>query len=126
MPEIFARPLFFRNLARTACLIVNAAFAVILLSIMVNDDKPQEAAIPVIRLLVLTMIGSCLAWRWEKTGAIMTAIGATGLGIAAYISAQSVGLAGFSFFAAALYGLPFLALSALFFTSYKARIKFIQ
>lgn len=121
MPETPAQPLLFRALARTASLIINAAFAVILFSIMVNEDKPREAAMPTIYLLLLAMISSFVAWRWEKTGIIMTAIAAAGLSVAAYISAQAVGLASFSFLAAGLYGLPFMLLSALFFASHRLK-----
>lgn len=92
-------------------------YAVILVSIALNEDKPQAAAMPVIYLLILSMTSSFLVWHWEKAGALMTAIGAVGLCIAAYISAQSVGLAGFGFQTAVLYGLPYLVLSALFFVS---------
>lgn len=124
MPETPAQPLLFRALVRKASLIINAAFAVILFSIMVNEDAPREAAMPTIYLLLLAMISSFVAWRWEKTGIIMTAIAAAGLSVAVYISAQAVGavgLASFSFLAAGLNGLPFMLLSALFFASHRLK-----
>lgn len=121
MPEMSAQPLLFRALVRKASLIINAAFAVILFSIMVNEDAPQKTALPVIGLLILTMTNSFLAWRWERMGSIMTIVSAAGLSIAAYISAQSAGLANFSFLAAGLYGFPFMLLGILFFVSHRFR-----
>lgn len=116
-----AQLLLFRRLARIASVIVNASFAGLVLLIAVNEDKPQEAAVPVLYLLGINMTAAFLAWRREKAGAIAMMVGAVGLCIAAYISAQSAGLASFSYLAAGLYGLPFLVLGALFLMSHDAR-----
>ena len=123
MQKIFGQPLFLRNLARAASLIVNAYFAVILFLLASNEDKPQTAAVPVIYLLILTMMSVFVAWRWEKAGAIVMTVESVGLSIVAYISAQSAGLSNFIFLAVGLYGFPFLILSGLFLISHTTQLK---
>lgn len=102
-----------RWIARLSSLAIDSVFLLILVLAITNEDKPQRAAIPLLVLLILTMMGSFLAWRWEKAGGIAVTVGGIVLGCVAYSTTPAL-LGSRSFLPALIYGVPFLVVGILF------------
>jgi len=103
-----------RWLTRILSIMVSGVFLLILFLAVVNEDKPQGAAIAVLALLVLTIAATLAAWRWERVGGIVVAILALCLGAVSYSASLAFGLGSLSLLPALLYGAPFVALGSLF------------
>lgn len=101
-------------ITRLLSLVINILFLLILCLAVTNEDKPQGPAIAVLVLLGLTMVGSFVAWRWEKAGGAVVIVGALGTGIAAYSASLEFGLGSQSFLPALIYGVPFLVMGISF------------
>jgi xanthine/uracil permease len=108
-----------RWIARLSSLAINSVFLLVLILAITNEDRPQRAAIPLLILLVATMLGSLLAWRWEKAGGIAVTLGAIILGCVAYFTAPTV-LDSRSFLPPLVYGVPFLVVGILFWLAGQA------
>jgi hypothetical protein len=100
--------------ARIASVGVSVPFLFLMLLALTNEDPPRGAAIPVLLLLALTLVGCFAAWRWPKAGAIVVALGAGALGVAAYMSSQTFGLGRAGLLTATIYALPFVIVAILF------------
>jgi hypothetical protein len=103
-----------RWIARLSSIATGSVFLVILVLEFTNEDQPQFAAVPLLTLLVLTLVSSFAAWRWEKAGGVAIIIGAVGTSIAAFSSSVYFGLGSLSFLTMLIYGVPFLIVGILF------------
>ena len=101
-------------LTRMLSILVTGAFLLIGVLAVVNEDKPQGAAVPILALLALTMLATLAAWRWERAGGFVVALLALCLGAASYSASQALELRSLSLLLALLYGIPFLAVGSLF------------
>ena len=111
-----ARPTL-RWMARWLSSIVSGAFLLISMLAVFNEDKPAGAAIPLLALLALTIVGCGAAWRWEKAGGLAVISGALGLTVAAYAASLTYGPGSLSVLPALIYGSPFLVVGVLFWAS---------
>jgi hypothetical protein len=103
-----------RWITRLLSIAISCTFLFILFLAVANEDKPQGAAISVLALLVLTLVGCFAAWRWERVGGVVVIIGAICLSVAAYSASLAFGLGSMSFIPALIYGVPFLIVGSLF------------
>jgi hypothetical protein len=100
--------------ARLSSLVVNSGFLLILILAVTNEDKPRGPAVSVLALLVLVMVVSFTAWRWEKLGGALVIVGGFCLGVAAYLAQRALGLGSSGLLGALVYGAPFVFLGILF------------
>jgi sugar lactone lactonase YvrE len=103
-----------RWMTRLLSIVISSVFLLIIGLAVTNEDKPQGAAIPVLALLVLTIVASLAAWRWEKVGGLVVVLLALCLSVAAHSASLAFGLGSLSFLPALLYGAPFLVVGILF------------
>lgn len=103
-----------RWMTRLLSIAISGMFLLILFLAVTNEDKPQRAAISVLALLILTIVGCFAAWRWERVGGVVVAVGALCLSVAAYSASLTFGLGSMSFVPALIYGVPFLVVGSLF------------
>jgi hypothetical protein len=103
-----------RWMARLLSIVISGVFLLIIFLAVTNEDKPQGAAIPVLVLLALTIVGCFSAWRWEKVGGVVVVIGALCQSVAAYLASLTFGLSSLSFLPSLIYGAPFLVVGVLF------------
>jgi hypothetical protein len=106
-----------RWLARLSSLVIDSAFVLILILATTNEDKPHGSAIVVLALLVLVMVVSFTAWRWEKAGGALVVVGGLCLGVAALLAQRAFGLGSFGLLGAFVYGAPFVFVGFLFWMS---------
>jgi hypothetical protein len=106
--------------ARVASLIVGAVFPLILVLAATNEDLPSPAGVVLLLLLVSVLAACAAAWRWERTGGIAVVAGGVVLAVVAWAGAPTSLGGGFGLVAAALYGLPFLLVGALFVAAGRA------
>jgi hypothetical protein len=99
---------------RLLSIIVSCTFLFIMVLAITNEDKPQGMAIPALVLLILTIAGCFVAWRWERIGGIVVVISALCLSVVVYSASLSYGLGALSFLPSLIYGIPFLAVGILF------------
>ncbi len=81
-----------RWMTRLLSIVISGVFLLIMLLAVTNEDKPQGAAILVLVLLGLTIVGCFVAWRWEQIGGGIVVNGALGLIAAAYSASLTFGL----------------------------------
>jgi hypothetical protein len=106
--------------ARLASLVINGVFLLILFLALTNEDRPQGVAIAVLAFLVLAMVSSLVAWRWERAGGIALLVSAVCLGVAAYSASRTYG-AGLSLLPSLLYAVPYLLAGTLFLLAARGR-----
>jgi WD40 repeat protein len=94
--------------------LVNSVFLLIIHLAATNEYAPHGAAVLVLALLVLTMVATLAAWRWEKVGGVVVGLLALVLSVAAYSASLDFGVGSLSFVPALLYGAPFLVVGVLF------------
>ena len=103
--------------ARLSSLVINSVFLLILILAITNEDRPQGPAIAVLALLVLVMVASFTAWRWQKAGGGLVVAGGICLGVAAYLAQRAFGLGSSGLLGAFVYGAPFVFVGILFWIS---------
>lgn len=111
------RSLSVRWMARFLSVVTDAAFLIIVVLALTNEDRPQGAAIAVLALLLLTLAATFAAWRWERVGGTVVVLLALCLGIAAYSASSAIGLGSASLLPALIYSVPFLLVGCLFWVS---------
>ena len=114
-----------RWIARLSSLAINSVFLLILVLAVTNEDKPQGTAIRVLVLLVLTIVLSFAAWRWERAGGIAVLASAVCLGVAVYMSSRTYGV-GPRILIPLLYAVPFLFVGTLFLLADKGKRFFFR
>ena len=113
-PASSKRGAFVRWMARLLSIVISIVFLLIIYLAVTNEDRPHGAAIPVLALLLLTILATFAAWRWERVGGLIVVLFALCLSVAAYSASLTFGLGSQSFVPALLYGAPFLLVGILF------------
>ena len=106
-----------RWLARLSSLVNNSVFLLIFVLAITNEDRPQGPAIAVLALLVLVIVVSFTAWRWEKTGGALVVVGGFCLAVTAYLAQRAFGFGSSGLLGAFVYGAPFAFVGILFWIS---------
>ena len=103
-----------RLAARLASLVVGAAFVVVLVVSLTNDDPTPAAGMIVLALLALELAACAAAWRWERAGGIAILSGAAALAAALWMSPTAPPDSALHLVVVALYGLPAVLVGLLF------------
>ena len=102
---------------RTARLVsvgVSAAFLLIIVLALTDEDRPPPAAFPVLALLGLSIIASFVAWRYPRVGGVVVQVAAVALGVVVYVSSRTFGMGSGSLITSLIYAVPFLVVGLLF------------
>jgi len=100
--------------ARLVSIGVSAAFLLIMVLALTNEDSPAPAALSVLVVLGLNIVASFVAWRYPRIGGMVVQVAAVALGVAVYVSSTTFGLGPSSLITSLIYAIPFLVVGLFF------------